>query len=184
MKTTKNLDERRHSRIKRKLRCLQFPTLSTAVNISSSPSLPFLTPTPRSSNSQLIQTLYMLSTGYYLYLEASGQRFGDRAQLASPVLQGSCTVRLYYHMMGTHVNALNVYRQMAIRGPLVLLSNVSGQAGDNWIRWNIPLSSTVVKPYRLIIEGSANAPFTIACYANLPSIVCAGSSGYIFIIVP
>ena len=95
-------------------------------------------------------------TGYYLYLEASGQQYGDRAQLASPVLQGSCTMRLYYHMMGTHVDSINVYRQMAINGPLYLLSNVSGEAGDNWIIWTIPLPSTIFKPYRLIIEGKEN----------------------------
>lgn len=93
------------------------------------------------------------SLGYYLYLEASGGRYGDNVRLASPNLQGSCTLRLYYHMFGQHVNALNVYVRTTRTGSGVKVSSVQGEQGDNWLRLEAPITPSGNQPFQIIIEG-------------------------------
>ena len=88
-----------------------------------------------------------------MYLEASGGRYGDNARLASPNLHGQCTLRLYYHMFGQHVNALNIYVRTTIDGTGVKVSSVKGQQGDNWLRLEAPISTTGNQPFQIVIEG-------------------------------
>ena len=90
--------------------------------------------------------------GYYLYMEASGQRFGDRARLTSPNLIGQCSLRMFYHMFGRHVNGLVVYMRTKLNGPLITLGNMSGSLGDNWIR-SVVNASNGNQPFQVIIEG-------------------------------
>lgn len=91
-------------------------------------------------------------SGFYLYIETSGQRFGDRARLGSPNLSGQCTLRMFYHMFGQHVNALVVYMRTTLNGSLTRVANVSGNVGDNWIRQEVKLSNGK-QPYQVVIEG-------------------------------
>lgn len=88
-----------------------------------------------------------------MYLEASSGRYGDNARLASPNLQGQCTLRLFYHMFGQHVNSLNIYVRTTVDGQGTRVMNVSGQAGDNWLRLEVQLTAAGSKPFQVIIEG-------------------------------
>lgn len=91
-------------------------------------------------------------SGYYLYIETSGQKFGDRARLGSPNLTGQCTLRMFYHMFGRHVNSLIVYMRTTSNGPLTKLTNITGNIGDNWKRQEVQLSNGN-QPYQVVIEG-------------------------------
>lgn len=90
-----------------------------------------------------------------MYIETSGQKFGDRARLGSPNLSGQCTLRMFYHMLGQHVSDLNVYMRTTSNGPLTRLANVSGNVGDNWIRQQVNLGNGK-QPYQVVIEGQLN----------------------------
>lgn len=91
-------------------------------------------------------------SGYYLYIETSGQKFGDRARLGSPILTGTCSLRMFYHMYGRHVNALVVYMRTTTNGPLKRMANVSGNIGDNWIRQEVKMTNGN-QPFQVVIEG-------------------------------
>lgn len=93
--------------------------------------------------------------GYYLYIETSYNRFGDRARLGSPILKGSCTLRMFYHMYGQHINALVVYMRTTTNGPLQRKVNMSGNIGDNWIRAEVPMTNGN-QPFQVVIEGKLN----------------------------
>ena len=90
-----------------------------------------------------------------MYIETSYNRFGDRARLGSPILKGSCTLRMFYHMYGQHVNALVVYMRTTTNGPLQRKVNMSGNIGDNWIRAEVPVTNGN-QPFQVVIEGKLN----------------------------
>ena len=87
-----------------------------------------------------------------MYIETSGKKFGDRAKLGSPNLKGQCTLRMWYHMYGMHVNDLVVYMRNTSDGPLQRVGNLSGNVGDNWIRTELKMSNGN-QPYQIVIEG-------------------------------
>ena len=91
-----------------------------------------------------------------MYLETSGQKFGDRARLASPNLKGQCTLRMFYHMFGVHINSLTVSYRTTSDGPLTMLLNLTGHAGDNWLRKEVAVNADG-KPYQIVIEGQTFA---------------------------
>ena len=93
-----------------------------------------------------------------MYIETSGQKFGDRARLGSPILTGQCTLRMFYHMFGQHVNALIVYIRTTSNGPLIKVANVSGNVGDNWKRQEVQLRNGN-QPYQVVVEGQQNGKF-------------------------
>lgn len=106
-------------------------------------------------NSNVILFFFLPVTGYYLYIETSYNRFGDRARLGSPILKGSCTLRMFYHMYGQHINALVVYMRTTTNGPLQRKVNMSGNVGDNWIRADVPMTNGN-QPFQVVIEGKLN----------------------------
>ena len=85
-------------------------------------------------------------------MEATGQRFGDRARLASKNLVGKCNLRMFYHMHGIHVNSLVVYMRTKFKGPLRVIANMSGSVGDNWIRSVVNVTNGN-QPFQIVIEG-------------------------------
>ena len=91
-----------------------------------------------------------------MYIETSYNRFGDRARLGSPILKGSCTLRMFYHMYGQHINALVVYMRTTTNGPLQRKVNMSGNIGDNWIRAEVPMTNGN-QPFQVVIEGKVNS---------------------------
>ncbi|EDO47788.1 predicted protein [Nematostella vectensis] len=90
--------------------------------------------------------------GYYIYLETSTGRYGDNARLASPPLQGQCSMRFFYHMFGQHVNSLNVYLRFTNDGFGNRIMNVSGEVGDLWNRAEVVVNPGG-KPFQVIIEA-------------------------------
>lgn len=64
---------------------------------------------------------YGNSSGHYLYMEASRQKFNAKAWiLTSPFYRTNgrnCVMRLYYFMYGLYINQLNVYARMYSSGP-------------------------------------------------------------------
>ena len=85
-------------------------------------------------------------------MEATGQKFGDRARLASNNLMGKCNLRMFYHMHGIHVNSLLVYMRTKLNGPLRMVANMSGSVGDNWIRSEVNVTNGD-QPFQIVIEG-------------------------------
>ena len=88
-----------------------------------------------------------------MYIETSGQTFGDRARLGSPLLTGTCNLRMFYHMYGRHVNALVVYMRTTLNGSLTRVANMSGNIGDNWIQAVVGLGNGN-QSYQVVIEGT------------------------------
>ncbi|MCB0704881.1 MAG: hypothetical protein KDC34_06200 [Saprospiraceae bacterium] len=87
-------------------------------------------------------------TGTYFYMEASGACLeGSRAELYSPCLligaaaSSSCHFSFWYHMYGTHVNAMML--EISIDGWQTsdTLWQLSGDQGDSWFQVFIELSA-------------------------------------------
>lgn len=80
------------------------------------------------SNGQLI---YLMFTGYYMYIETSSPRVaGDNAKLEISVSgkgELSC-LEFYYHMYGDTMGTLNVFSGNTV------VFNLSGNQGDYWIK--------------------------------------------------
>ncbi|RDD40325.1 MAM and LDL-receptor class A domain-containing protein 2 [Trichoplax sp. H2] len=84
-------------------------------------------------------------TGYYLYIDGFFESAGAKAQLKSkwfqPNTSGKCKIRLWYHMRGTGIGALNVYA-VPNGGKLIKIWSRSGQLGDVWLRMEAPVVSS------------------------------------------
>ena len=96
-------------------------------------------------------------TGSYMYMNsASPRRPNDTARLISQVFRptGSrtCTMRLFYHMMGNDVNALNIYIETSYTGLRTRLLSIQGQQGDTWRKTMINIVSG--RNFRVVIEGT------------------------------
>lgn len=103
--------------------------------------------------------------GGYMYIETSSPRKNnDKARLLSPVFKATtatdCYVRFFYHMNGSHINKLQIYRQAnsKVAATLLLWSREGSQANE-WMRGIVripPYSS----PFRVVFQGVAGASFT------------------------
>jgi hypothetical protein len=91
--------------------------------------------------------------GWYMYIEASPRRPGDRARLAfnmgTPV--GYCTIGFWYHMYGSHIGSLNVYTRSSSNGPLTSIGQISGSQGNQWRKQEVRLN--MKQPFQVVIEG-------------------------------
>ncbi len=87
----------------------------------------------------------LLSSGYYVYIEASSPRSkGHKAWLQSPTFSpsnGRC-LQFWYHMYGYQVGTLNVlkYENSSRSSPLYSLS---GSQGNMWRIAQVTIASTV-----------------------------------------
>ena len=97
-----------------------------------------------------------------MYIETSGKKFGDRARLGSPLLTGQCTLRMFYHMYGRHINALVVYMRTTTNGPLQTMRNISGNIGDNWNRAEVKVTNGN-QPFQVVVEGQLNTEMMYQC---------------------
>ncbi len=79
-----------------------------------------------------------------MYIEASGQSYGDNAklQLAVPGSNSSACLKFYYHMYGSDMGTLNVFNGNAT------IFTKSGDQGDRWrkVTRKINLSDVVSIP--------------------------------------
>ena len=75
-----------------------------------------------------------------MYIETSWQSHNDTANLKSPKIdfktngnaQGTVCVRFWYHMYGSHVDALNVFIQNGTSMPAKPVWTKKGTQGDKW----------------------------------------------------
>lgn len=80
----------------------------------------------------------LLHLGYYVYAEASHPRqTGDRAHLVSPSLTGDFCVQFYYHMYGSNMGTLRVFRLTGSQRTIV--GAFTGDRGNIWHLTNIDL---------------------------------------------
>lgn len=94
-----------------------------------------------------------LIVGYYLYLEASGQRRGSKAVLVSQVnaptsSAGNCFV-LWYHMYGPQIGTLNVYTKS--QGRQIRQWTKTGTQGNKWQQASFTFTSNTDYQVRSMI---------------------------------
>ena len=87
---------------------------------------------------QLITKLTFTSSGWYIYIEVSGQAKDNIARLASayfpattPTDDGYC-MEFWYHMYGPHVADLNIYTSTYPAGVETLVWTKIGSFGPQW----------------------------------------------------
>ena len=90
-----------------------------------------------------------------MYIEASGKKLNAKARMQGPKIQakpnGTCDMKLYYHMFGRHVKELNTY-VLKDDNTMILLARLTGDSGDMWRQQIIDLSKQE-GVFRIILEG-------------------------------
>ena len=92
-------------------------------------------------------------SGFYLFVESKAPRKpNDAARIALnlPAPRGLCAMRLWYHMYGTDIGALNVYMNSLDNGTQQL-ANIVGTQSNTWTKLTVSLPST--SPFQVVIEG-------------------------------
>ena len=87
---------------------------------------------------------------------------GKKARLVSPIFQAvtsssKCDIRVFYHMYGQTIGALNIYSRTTIGGGETLLFKKANEVGDFWNRIDIPIK--VTQPFQIVIEGVVGTSF-------------------------
>ncbi|XP_057298293.1 MAM and LDL-receptor class A domain-containing protein 2-like isoform X2 [Hydractinia symbiolongicarpus] len=95
------------------------------------------------------------TSGYYIYAESSWQKTGDKARIASGIVQATapysyCYIRFYYHMFGDHIGKLSVKTRQCKTCPEKVWWSRSDSAGNFWVRRAVAMRSD--KPFQVIIE--------------------------------
>ena len=95
-------------------------------------------------------------TGHYMYIEASSPRkAGEKARLHSEILPAGPAMCLsfWYHMHGTGMGTLTVYKQPAQdNGLMDSMWEVSGEQGNLWKQAFVNIGSSVSQ-YTIVFEG-------------------------------
>lgn len=92
-------------------------------------------------------------SGYYLYIETSRPRkLNDTASIGLylPKPIGPCSMRFWYHMYGSSVGSLNIYKNTLDRGKSQV-DSINSTQGNKWMRREVLLTST--SPFQVIIQG-------------------------------
>lgn len=80
--------------------------------------------------------IFTPGNGWYVFIEASSpRRPGDKARILSPVISDGQTrcLSFWYHMYGTHVNTLNVYKTGGGSSTLgTAIWTKTGTQGNQW----------------------------------------------------
>ncbi|KAL5006371.1 hypothetical protein ScPMuIL_015177 [Solemya velum] len=97
-------------------------------------------------------------TGYYIYMETSQRRRGQKALLTTglqkPTDSGGVCFSFWYHMFGVNVNTLNIYFQPT-HGKQQLIWTRSDNHGNIWKLGHAAVHSQT--PYQIIIEGTVGS---------------------------
>lgn len=91
--------------------------------------------------------------GHFLYIEANGRLWGDKAWLVSPIIQDSqlCRLSFYLNMFGKDVDTFSVFTRASINGPLNKVYSVYGDAGNFWKHVMVPVMSK--SNFQFVIEA-------------------------------
>ncbi|XP_066300039.1 MAM and LDL-receptor class A domain-containing protein 2-like [Branchiostoma lanceolatum] len=96
-------------------------------------------------------------TGHYIYIESSVPRQpGDKARIHTPpfrMANDGCLLRLFYHMYGTDVGSLNVYKRTSYlqSNGMTLMTSVTGDQGNFWRRLEVDFTGAT--NFEVVIEG-------------------------------
>lgn len=94
--------------------------------------------------------------GWYIYLEASLQKSGEKAKLLSGYMTGTQCVQFKYHMLGSGIGTLRVYQiKRKDSTPRVVWYRV-GDQGEDWKNAQFNLFGRF---YRVFIEGVRGSTF-------------------------
>ncbi|XP_033104873.1 MAM and LDL-receptor class A domain-containing protein 2-like [Anneissia japonica] len=94
--------------------------------------------------------------GKYLYLETEFSNTDEKARLSSKVFdpvpsEKSCLMRFYYHMYGSNVNRLTVYKRTSQTDFPTSMWSMTGSQGDAWLRAEVDF--TMGTKFQVVIEG-------------------------------
>ncbi|XP_046380134.2 MAM and LDL-receptor class A domain-containing protein 1-like [Haliotis rufescens] len=91
--------------------------------------------------------------GYYVYMETSLGNINDKADLVSPVLGGNTVtcLRMWYHMFGTDVNSLTVFKEYQ-NGSRTSIWHEDGDQGNQWNHMAVTIPATSPS-YRVVLEA-------------------------------
>ncbi|XP_071492677.1 MAM and LDL-receptor class A domain-containing protein 2-like isoform X11 [Diadema antillarum] len=105
--------------------------------------------------------------GYYMYIETSSPRvYGDFARLWSPAqyLYGSYCLTFWYHMYGSTINSLNVYKsETTFPNSTDSIFSLSGQKGSYWGQAQVSIYNSGYYydwPFYITMEGIRGNDFT------------------------
>ena len=91
--------------------------------------------------------------GFYIYIEASGRKAGDKADLLTPVLPPTATTgycfSFWYHMYGPSIGTLNIYTQQNSLNKLRWTK--SGTQGNAWKQGYLNIVSST--DFKIMLEG-------------------------------
>ncbi|XP_071487939.1 scavenger receptor cysteine-rich domain-containing protein DMBT1-like [Diadema antillarum] len=94
--------------------------------------------------------------GYYMYIETSSPRSpGQDARLTSPAQyrNGPQCLKFWYHMYGSTINSLNVYKSASITpSSNDLLFSLNGARGNTWYEAQINIDN-YTQPFYFTMEG-------------------------------
>ena len=83
--------------------------------------------------------LLYLGVGYFIYVDSSRNRPGDKARLRSPLLNGTQCMSFYYNFYGDTMSCVIAYIKTAYGSENILWIK-SGHWGDRWIKTQIEIS--------------------------------------------
>ncbi|XP_048583834.1 uncharacterized protein LOC5504590 isoform X1 [Nematostella vectensis] len=94
-------------------------------------------------------------TGYYAFVESSKPNNpGERARLASPILQGEFCLQFFYHMRGDTMSLLVVFSRGVHSRKYRLLWVKSGDRGGRWHKGVVTVKGvTTEELYQVVFEG-------------------------------
>ena len=87
----------------------------------------------------LLCFLLYLGVGYFIYVESSRNRPGDKARLRSPRLNGTQCMSFYYNFYGDTMSCVIAYIKTAYGSENILWIK-SGHWGERWIKTQIEIS--------------------------------------------
>ncbi|XP_041460949.1 MAM and LDL-receptor class A domain-containing protein 1-like [Lytechinus variegatus] len=97
--------------------------------------------------------------GYYIYLEASPGRAGEKTRLLSPFAPaGKYCVGFWFHMYGQSINTLNVYIQRNNTALDLPVWTRTGSSGNQWKEGYIDVVD--IKDFRVVYEAIKGRSFT------------------------
>ncbi|XP_077347057.1 MAM and LDL-receptor class A domain-containing protein 1 isoform X1 [Lithobates pipiens] len=104
--------------------------------------------------------------GHYLYIETSEpQMYRNQAILLSPEIDATinndnktCIFRFHYHMFGSQIYSLAIYKRTMRNTRGQLLWQAFGNKGNRWLKKVLYINSTY--PFQLLITGMVGDGFT------------------------
>jgi hypothetical protein len=102
-----------------------------------------------------------LAVGTYAYLDGFYGNAGEKARLLSSIFRvGSgmtCEFRLFYHMYGSTIGTLSVYKRIAVGGLESTLFTKTGEVGNFWNR--VDLKITGDQPFQIVVEATSTGGY-------------------------